>query len=81
MLIQHYEVTHIPINFVFSRESLPATVPYYCMRCKSYIFSVNREVVTVWMGEGFPEREIPNDMGWIRFFCQGCKRNYNFYLN
>jgi hypothetical protein len=32
------------------------------------------------MGEGYPKREIPNGMGWVKFFCHGCKRDYNFYF-
>lgn len=75
------EFKRIPINLIIPSENLTYKVPYYCMRCKSYIFSINRDVAAIWMGEGYPEKEIPNGMGWINFYCHGCKREINFYLN
>ena len=32
------------------------------------------------MGEGYPEREIPKGLGWVEFYCHGCKRINNFYF-
>lgn len=75
------EFKRIPVNIIISHENLPEAIPYYCIRCKSYIFSINRDTTAIWMGEGYPEREIPKGMGWVHFFCHGCKRDYNFYFS
>lgn len=80
LIVAQREFKRVPVNLIISRENLDAKVPYYCMRCKSYIFSVNRDLAAIWMGEGYPEREIPNQMGWVSFYCHGCKRDYNFYF-
>jgi len=81
MLIQgKIEYKRIPVNIIINKENLDSKLPYYCIRCRSYIFSINRDIAVIFMGEGYPAREIPDHMGWIEFYCHGCKRNYNFYL-
>lgn len=81
MLIQgKIEFKRVPVNLIIPKETLEFKLPYYCIRCKSYIFSINKDLAAIWMGEPYPEREIPNNMGWVEFYCHGCKRVYNFYF-
>ena len=73
----------IPVNMIIPSAKLEYKVPYYCMRCRGYLFSINKEIMTIWMGDGYPEREIPDNIGsWVLISCrgQGCKRTYNLYF-
>jgi hypothetical protein len=80
MLLQEIRV---PINMIIPAEKLSHSLPYYCMRCRGYLFSVNKEIMTVWFGEGYPTREIPSNINsWVQITCrgQGCKRTFNLYF-
>lgn len=69
------------INIFFAPSNLPNEIPLYCLRCRSQLFRVNREVVAVWTGEGYPARFIARGTGWIQIKCHSCKGIYNFYIN
>lgn len=74
------EIKRTPVNLIISKQVLDYKLPYYCVRCRSYIFSINKDLAAIWEGEGYPDKEIPNGMGWVNFYCHGCKRDYNFYF-
>lgn len=74
------EFTPAPINLIIPAGNFDSLLPYHCLRCKSYIFSVNRDVAAIWMGAGYPAKELPKGLGWVQFYCHGCKRIYNFYF-
>lgn len=64
---------------ILTKVNLPEAVPYYCMRCRHKLFHINREVMVMWQGEGYPEREIPRGMGMAEIKCSGCPSKYTFY--
>lgn len=64
---------------ILNKNNLPNEVPYFCMRCKSRLFHLNRDVVAIYQGEGYPEKEIPRNMGLVSIKCHGCESKYNFY--
>lgn len=72
----------LPINIILDATTMPYKTSYYCIKCRGYLLSTNKDITTLWMGEGYPEKEIPNGMGWIQVPCRGqnCKRTYNLYL-
>lgn len=80
LIVGKVETQKVPINLILPKENFGYPLPYHCMRCKSYMFSINRDIAAIWMGEGYPAKEIPKGMGWLEFYCRGCKRMYNFYL-
>ena len=67
-------------NLILSRNTLTQAVPYFCIRCRSRLFHVNKDVMVVWQGEGYPEFEIPQNMGLVQNKCHGCETIYNFYF-
>lgn len=68
-------------NIILSRDNLTEAVPYFCMRCRNRLFHINRDILVVWQGESYPEKEIPRGMGKIEIKCRGsnCGIMYNFY--
>ena len=68
------------VNFILTQYNLPEAVPYFCMRCKNRLFHINREILVLWMGTGYPEREIPKNMGFIEHKCKGCEMVYSLYF-
>jgi hypothetical protein len=80
LVVSKLEYAPQPVNLIIPRTNLGDLLPYNCIRCKSYIFSINRDVAAIWMGAPYPAKEIPNGMGWVKFYCQGCHRDYNFYF-
>jgi len=80
LLAGKIEFAPAPINLILPAAQLDMALPYNCLRCKTYMFSINRDTATIWMGEAYPPREIPKGMGWIQYYCKGCKRFYNLYL-
>lgn len=68
------------INIIVSRVQLVHAVPYFCMRCKTRLFDINRDIVALWQGDGYPPLEIPSGMGWVKHQCKGCKKDYNWYI-
>lgn len=69
-----------PINLIIPARTVEGLLPYNCIRCKSFLLNINRDVAAIWMGEGYPVREIPKGMGWVQLYCKGCKRFYNMWL-
>lgn len=67
-------------NIILTRAGLPEAVPYFCMRCRNRLFHINRDILVVWQGDGYPEREIPKNMGLVQQKCRGCETIYNFYF-
>jgi len=67
-------------SIILTKNNLANAVPYFCMRCRARLFHVNRDVVAVWQGEGYPEFEIPQNMGLVQKKCHGCETVYNFYF-
>jgi hypothetical protein len=67
------------INFVLGVENLPESVPFYCMRCRSQLWKMNRDILAVWMGDIYPPREIPRGMGWVSHKCHSCHVMINLY--
>jgi hypothetical protein len=68
------------INIILSKQIVVQAIPYYCMRCKTRLFDINHDILALWMGQGYPAHEIPNNMGWVRHQCKGCKKEYNWYF-
>lgn len=64
---------------ILTKQNLPQAVPYFCMRCRSRLFHVNRDILAMYVGEAYPAKEIPKGMGWIEIKCHGCEYIYNFY--
>lgn len=67
------------VSIVLSQINLPQAVPFYCMRCRSTLFTINRDILMVSIGTQYPAREIPKNMGWLDHRCHSCKTNYNLY--
>lgn len=67
------------INIVMAPFNLPDSVPFYCIRCRTQLFRANRDILALWMGEGYPPLEIPRGMGWEQRKCHSCKTVWNFY--
>ena len=67
------------VNFIVTQTNLPEAVPYFCMRCRSRLFHINREILVVWMGDNYPEKEIPKGMGFLEHKCKGCQMIYSMY--
>jgi len=65
---------------ILSKDNTPQGVPYFCMRCRSRLFHVNREAIAIFQGEGYPESDIPRNMGFVEKKCHGCETKYTFYF-
>lgn len=72
---------------ILSRQNLSHSIPYFCMKCSSKLFHVNRDILVVYLGEAYPEKEIPRGMGMVQIKCRGrirgtgepCDSVYSFY--
>jgi hypothetical protein len=67
--------------FILSPINTVTEIPMYCFRCRSYLFTINREVLAISMGTAYPVSEIPRNMGWLKHKCHSCKFEYNMYFN
>ena len=67
-------------NIILTAANMPQMVPYFCMRCRSRIHHLNRDILVVWQGDGYPDKEIPKNMGRVQVKCHGCETIYNFYF-
>lgn len=68
------------INIVLATQNIPVMAEYHCMRCTRMLFRSNRDMLVLWIGEGYPERQIPKGMGLIEHKCRGCSQVYNLYF-
>jgi hypothetical protein len=68
------------LSFIISKQLVAQGVPYYCMRCRTHLFDLNGDVLIMWMGEGYPPKEVPLNMFWVSHRCRGCKKDYNIYF-
>lgn len=64
---------------ILTKQNLPQAIPYFCMRCRRMMFKVNRDILVMYMGEGYPEKEIPKGMGLLEHKCRGCQYVYTLY--
>lgn len=69
-----------PSVIILTKQNLPEGVPYYCMRCKTRMFDINRDIAVLFMGNDYPTRDIPKGMGFIKHKCRGCMHVYTFYF-
>lgn len=67
-------------SIILTEANLTQAIPYFCMRCRSRLFDINRDILALWMGENYPARQIPKDMGWLQHKCRGCQYVYNVYF-
>jgi hypothetical protein len=65
---------------ILTEANLPKAVPYFCMRCRNRLFHVNRDILVMYLGDGYPEKEIPKNMGMVEIKCRGCEYKYSFYF-
>lgn len=67
-------------TIILTKRNLPEAIPYFCMRCKSRLFHVNRDILVQYLGDAYPSRQIPKGMGLVEVKCHGCEYKYNFYF-
>lgn len=65
---------------ILTKQNLPQAIPYYCMRCRNRMFDINRDIMALYLGPGYPAREIPRNMGMVEHKCRGCEYVYTFYF-
>lgn len=66
-------------NVVLTRQTLPKLEDYRCIKDGTLLFKINRDLLSLWFGAGYPVREIPLGMGWVQHKCKNCQMMYNFY--
>lgn len=66
-------------NLILSRSNLPELHDRRCMECGNLLFKSNRNILAIWMGQAFPPRLIPLQMGWVQHKCRSCPMVYNIY--
>jgi hypothetical protein len=65
---------------IISKQEVSTAHAYFCMSCKTHLFDLNGDILLLWTGEGYPPKEIPLNMFWVRQRCRGCKKDYNIYF-
>ena len=69
------------ISMIITKQLTPMEMPMHCIHCKTHLFSVVGDVLTIWQGVGYPLKEIPVGISFaVAHICRGCKKHYNFYF-
>lgn len=66
-------------SLILTGANLATAVDYRCIHCGNKMFTINRNILALWLGQSYPAREIPLNMGWLQHKCKSCPAVYNIY--